>query len=92
MQSSDGGGPEAEAGGDGGGGGEGGALIPTVFPPRRPKTYKLKKGQVRACVQQEQGFRGGLAWLGGCLASSVLLSMRICLSCTSVSSCTKYIA
>eukprot|EP00752_Nemacystus_decipiens_P014552 g12961.t1 len=36
--------PAGEAGVDGGG--EEGALIPTVFPPRRPKTYKLKKGQV----------------------------------------------
>lgn len=45
MQAADGG-DAAAAGGDGGG--EEGALVPTVFPPRRPKTYTLKKGQVRA--------------------------------------------
>lgn len=50
MQADDG--PEAEAGGDGGG--EEGTLVPTVFPPRRPKTYKLKKGQVCACVWQKR--------------------------------------
>lgn len=27
---------------------DGGALAQTVFPPRRPKTYELKKGQVRS--------------------------------------------
>eukprot|EP00903_Cladosiphon_okamuranus_P018597 g17119.t1 len=43
MQADDG--PAAEAGGDSGDGEEG-ALVPTVFPPRRPKTYELKKGQV----------------------------------------------
>lgn len=54
MQAEDGG-PAVEAGGEGGGGGEEeGALVPTVFPPRRPKTYKLKKGQVCVCVQVQQ--------------------------------------
>ncbi|CAN0014905.1 unnamed protein product [Scytosiphon promiscuus] len=41
MQAADAG-PEAESGGDG----DGGVLTPTVFPPRRPKDYTLKKGQV----------------------------------------------
>ena len=54
MQGADDG-PVAEAGGDGGG--EEGALVPTVFPPRRPKTYKLKKGQV--CAFNSSGLVGG---------------------------------
>lgn len=48
MQAADGG---PEAGADADDGGEQDVLVPTVFPPRRPKTYKLKKGQV--------GGRGG---------------------------------
>lgn len=41
MQADDG--PAPESSGDG----DSGVLTPTVFPPRRPKDYTLKKGQVR---------------------------------------------